>query len=462
MSLHFDTIAEAGARLRAGEVTSRALTELMLERIETHNPALNAFVTVTADLALEQADAADAGLAVGSDLGPLHGIPVAIKDLIDTEGILTTCGSKLFADNVPGRDATVVRRLRDAGAVMLGKTGLHELAYGTTSINAFYGPIANPWAPDHHPGGSSGGSAVAVAAGLAYAAIGTDTGCSIRQPAHCCGITGLKPTFGLVSKAGVHPMVWTMDHVGPLTRDVADAATVLAVIAGEDPDDPYGARGAPPFSYTPGDSDLEGVRIGVMRTFFFEDGDPEVIAVVERAMSTFETLGARLVDVELAGINAAFSSAGRMFADVSATYRDALETQPGVFSEELQRKLGSGLDALAIDLARAHHTRVGFRAEMDRVMAACDVLLAPTSTVTAAPITELPEGHGLQCWRNAGIFNFTGQPSISVPCGFTEAGLPVGAMLSGRLFEDAAVLRIAHAYEAATDWHLRRPPLFAQ
>ena len=212
---HFQTIGEVAAKLRSGAVTSISLTELMLTRIEQHNPALNAFITVTAEQARDAARQADAELAAGRYRGPLHGIPIAFKDLIDTAGIRTTYGSKLFEDHVPAKDATVVRLLRKAGAVSLGKTGLHELAYGTTSINPFYGAIGNPWAPDHDPGGSSGGSASAVAAGLAFAALGTDTGCSIRQPAHCCGIVGFKPSFGAVSKAGVYPLAWTMDHIGP-------------------------------------------------------------------------------------------------------------------------------------------------------------------------------------------------------------------------------------------------------
>lgn len=242
MSICFETISEVGSRLRSREVTSTALTELMLERIAAHNDKLNAFITVTAELAREQAQQADEELGRGYDRGPLHGIPVAVKDLFATDGIRTTCGSKLFEDWVPNHDATVVARLRKAGTVLLGKTGLHELAYGTTSINPFFGAVGNPWAPDHDPGGSSGGSASAVSAGLAYAALGTDTGCSIRQPAHCCGIVGHKPTFGLVSKAGAFPLVWSMDHVGPLTRSVQDVAYVLKAIAGYDPKDPYSVR----------------------------------------------------------------------------------------------------------------------------------------------------------------------------------------------------------------------------
>jgi aspartyl-tRNA(Asn)/glutamyl-tRNA(Gln) amidotransferase subunit A len=301
--LAFATIAEVGDLLRAGETTSVALTELMLARIAALDGRLNAFITVTEDLALQQAEAADAALEAGHDAGPLHGIPVAVKDIFDTAGVRTTNGSKLFAERVPADDATAVVRLQEAGAVLLGKTNLHELAWGTTSINPYFGPVANPWAPDHHPGGSSGGSAAAVAAGMAYAALGTDTGCSVRQPAHCCGITGLKPTFGRVSKAGVFALVWSHDHVGPLTRSVADAATLLDVLAGPDPDDPYSVD-APDTDIVPIDAPIEGLRIAVPRPYFYEGGDPEVVAVVDQALATFEGLGVTLVDRELPNTDA--------------------------------------------------------------------------------------------------------------------------------------------------------------
>ncbi|HEY5624718.1 MAG TPA: amidase, partial [Gammaproteobacteria bacterium] len=237
-TLEFAAIPEVGALLRARRISSVELTELMLDRIDRLDRKLNAFITVTPELALRQARQADAEIGSGRDRGPMHGIPVAIKDLFATAGVLTTGGSKYYRDWVPEYDAAAVRKLADAGAVTLGKTGLHELAFGSTSINPHYGAVANPWKLDHHPGGSSGGSAVAVAAGMAYAALGTDTGCSVRQPAQCCGIVGHKPTYGLVSLAGVLPLVSSMDHVGPLTRTVRDAAIVLSAIQGYDPDDP--------------------------------------------------------------------------------------------------------------------------------------------------------------------------------------------------------------------------------
>jgi len=458
MSVHFEKISEVGKRLRSDEITSTALTELMLERIEAYNDKLNAFITVTAELAREQARQADEELARGHDRGPLHGIPVAVKDLFATAGIRTTCGSKLFEDWIPDHDATVVTRLREAGTVLLGKTGLHELAYGNTSINPFFGAIANPWAPDHDPGGSSGGSASAVAAGLAYAALGTDTGCSIRQPAHCCGIVGHKPTFGLVSKAGAFPLVWSMDHVGPLTRSVQDAAYLLNAIAGHDPKDPYSVRATSSGRFDISKESIDGARVGVVRRFFF-DGHSDVIEVVDTALKTLVELGATLVELDIPDIDDAFAAAGTTFAEATVIHEKNLRERPNAFSDEVRGKLEGSLDMKATKYAEAQHFRRGFVARVEQLMLECDVLAAPTATITAAPIADRPEDYGRNAWKNTGIFDLTGQPSISVPCGFTQGGLPVGLMITGRLFEDEKVLQIANAFERATEWHKRVPDI---
>ena len=348
MSVHFETISEVGKRLRSGNITSTALTELMLERIEAHNDKLNAFITVTAELAREQARQADEELGRGHDWGPLHGIPVAIKDLFATDGIRTTCGSKLFEDWVPDYDATVVMRLREAGTVLLGKTGLHELACGPTSINPFFGAIANPWAPDHDPGGSSGGSASAVAAGLAYAALGTDTWCSIRQPAHCCGIVGHKPTFGLVSKAGALPCQWSTDHVGPLTRSVQDAATVLNAIAGYDPMDPYSVRATTSGGFDASEGTIEGARVGVVRRFFFE-GHSDVIDVVDAALETLSERGAVLVELDIPDIDDAFAAVETTFVEATAVHEQDLRERPQAFSDEVRGALEEWSDMKATE-----------------------------------------------------------------------------------------------------------------
>ena len=457
--LAFATITEIAPRLRDGRLTSEALTALMLERIEALNPKLNAYITVTGDHALAQAHQADRELAAGRDLGPLHGIPIAVKDLFATKGIRTTGGAKLHADWIPEEDATAVRLLYEAGAVLLGKTGLHELAYGSTSINPVFGAIANPWALDHHPGGSSGGSAAAVAAGLAFAALGSDTGCSIRQPAHCCGIVGHKPSFGLVSKAGALPLVWTMDHVGPLTRSVGDAALLLEALAAYDPADPYSIKAPRSLAIAPDTAGLAGRRLGLVRDFFFEDGDEEVKAITLAAIETCRGQGAEIVKLEIPGLHEAFAAAAATFAEAGAVHKDDLARYPEGYSTDLQDKLEANIASPVADYIEAQITRRRFIRTMDEVMSRCDVLVAPTSTVAACPIANLPPRYGYHAWHNTGLFDFTGQPSISLPCGFTEAGLPVGLMITGRLYDDARVLAIAQAFEAATNWHKMRPPI---
>lgn len=457
MDIPFATIGEIGALLRAGQVSSQTLTAAMLERIERLDPVLNAFITVTAELALEQAREADARLREGQDLGPLHGIPIAVKDLFATKGIRTTCGSKLFQDRVPDHDAEAVIRLRRAGAVLLGKTGLHELAYGTSSINPFFGPVRNPWATDHDPGGSSGGSAAAVAAGLAFAALGTDTGCSVRQPAHCCGVVGHKPTFGLVSRSGVFPLSWTMDHVGPITRSVADAALVLTAIAGHDPEDHFSAE-VPRQIYDAEGLEIGELRIGIVRSHFFE-GREDVVAIVDRAVDALAAAGATLVDLEIDDIPTASEAARTMFVEALAIHADNLASRPGDFGEDVRMKLENSRKRSAVDYARAHYFRHGFTAQVEALFGRCDVLLAPTATIAAAPIEDRPDDYSALSVANTQIFDLTGQPSISVPCGVTAKGLPVGLMLTGARFADQKVLQAAGAVEQVLGCDRRHPDL---
>jgi aspartyl-tRNA(Asn)/glutamyl-tRNA(Gln) amidotransferase subunit A len=458
-SLEFATISEIGALIRSNELSSVALTTLMLDRIERLDGRLNAFITVTSELALKQAALADRELASGLDRGPLHGLPIAIKDLIATNGILTTGGSKYYAAWTPDADAAVVTRLYAAGAVMLGKTNLHELAFGSTSINPYYGAVSNPWKLDHHPGGSSGGSAVAVAAGMAYAAIGTDTGCSVRQPAQCCGIVGHKSTFGLVSKAGVMPLIDSMDHVGPLTRTVRDAALVLRAIQGPDNDDPYSVDHVQDDYFTQMNLSLDGAVVGVPRQFFFSGGDPEVVGLVDQALKTFQDLGADVIDMDLPDVERAYREADVTFSEISQAHGAALADEPEAFSEALRRRYAAVTSVSDADYETAQVFRKEFRQQVAAVMGRCDVLAMPTSTVAAAPIAKRPRNHAVERRKNASIFNFTGQPAISIPCGFTTTGLPAGMMLVGAMFGDAKVFRFAHAFEEATPWHRRHPDI---
>jgi aspartyl-tRNA(Asn)/glutamyl-tRNA(Gln) amidotransferase subunit A len=457
--LEFASLLEAGALLRARSISSVELTRLMLDRIAELDSELNAFITVTTELALQQAARADAELADGKDRGPLHGIPIAIKDLFATKGVLTTGGSKYYESWIPDYDSTTVAKLSDAGAVLLGKTGLHELAFGSTSINPWYGAIANPWKLDHHPGGSSGGSAVAVAAGMAYAAIGSDTGCSVRQPAQCCGIVGLKPSYGLVSLAGVMPLVSSMDHVGPLTRTVGDAAAVLAAIQGYDDGDPASVDRKMP-DYTMSMSrGLDGTTVGVPREFFFSGGDAEVVEIVSRAIEQFSRIGANVIDIELKDAEEAYLRADVTFSEIAISNGPALEDNPEAFSDAFRRRFEKVTKWSDDDYDEAQQFRAEFRANVEEILDDCDVLATPTSTVAAAPIAEQPRDHDVERRKNTCVFNFTGQPSISVPCGFTEAGLPVGLMLTGSLFEDGEVLRFARAFEDTTEWHDRHPDI---
>ncbi len=417
----------------------------MLDRIGQHNETLNVFITVTNDVALAQAEKADKELASGKDRGPLHGIPIALKDLFATKGIRTTCGSRLFENWVPDYDAAAVARMFDAGAVLLGKTGLHELAYGNTSINPFFGPVRNPWATDHDPGGSSGGSASAVSAGLAYAALGTETGCSIRQPAHCCGIVGHKPTYGLVSLKGVQPLVPSMDHVGPLTRTVEDASLMLDALTGQK-------------KYACSGTTLEGLRIGLVRPFFF-DGYDDVIDVVDQAVDKIRELGVDVIEMDLPDVEQASREARVTFAEALTVHGAILEWNPQGFSEELRGRLAESKNISKARYAQAQEFRRKFTEDAEALMSACDVLVAPTATIAAAPIDQRPEDYRRHGWKNTGISDFTGQPSVSIPCGFTDKGLPVGIMFTGRLHADRNVLQIGRAIQQATDWY-GTPPEF--
>jgi aspartyl-tRNA(Asn)/glutamyl-tRNA(Gln) amidotransferase subunit A len=456
--LAFAGISEIAPRIAAGEVSPVALTEAALARIEAQDRSLNAFMTGTGEAALDAARAAEAEIAAGRLRGPLHGVPLAVKDLFATKGVRTTGGSKLLADWVPDHDAAAVARLEAAGAVLIGKTGMHELAYGTTSDNAHYGPVRNPWDPRCHPGGSSGGSAAAVAAGLAFGALGSDTGCSIRQPAACCGIVGLKPTFGRVSKFGALPLSWSMDHVGPMTRNVADAALMLQALAGPDPRDPDCVDEPVPDYSAALDGEIRGKRIALARGFFFADCDRSVAASVEAAAEALGGLGATIETVELPEMEAAYLVGGITISCEAATYHAKnLRERPEAFSEELRASLKLGGLYSAVDYQQAQRVRRRITETILAAMAPFDAVLTPTSPVPATPIDDTPPGHGAIRHRNTIPFNLTGLPAVSVPCGFTEAGLPIGLQIVGRAFDEAGILNIARAYERASPWNGRPP-----
>ncbi len=456
--LAFAGISAAGAALRDGRTTARGLAEAQLARIEALDGHLNSYITVCPEEALAQADAADRALAAGEDRGALQGIPLALKDLIATKDILTTGGSLLFKDWRPTADAPIAVRLKEAGAVILGKTNLHELAYGSTSINPHFGPIANPWRLDHHPGGSSGGSAAAVAAGLAFGAIGSDTGCSIRQPAHCCGIVGLKPTFGRVSKADAIPLSWSMDHLGPITRSVRDAALVLQAIAGHDPADPNTVEVAVDDYSRDLDRGIEGLRIGLVREFFFEDCEPAIAAAVEAAAGRLAALGARVEELVLPHMADAYAMGNLIIVCEAATYHgEHMDSRPEAFSEEVRASIAMGRGYGATDYIQAQRIRRRITEATLATMAAWDCAIMPTSPVTATPIAATPREHVGLRHRNCIPFDLTGLPALSLPCGLDDAGLPIGLQIVTGPFQEAMALRIAQAYEATDDWPGRRP-----
>ncbi|OCJ07891.1 hypothetical protein A6U87_11540 [Rhizobium sp. AC44/96] len=432
---HNLSIAEVSALMRAGTLTSAALTKHMLERIDRRNPSLNAFITVARELALEAAGAADAERSRGRWRGPLHGVPIAIKDNIAVSGVRMTSGSELFADLVPEHDAEVVRKLRDAGAIILGKVGMHELAYGTTSDNPFFGAIRNPLDARLDAGGSSGGSASAVGARLAFAALGTDTACSIRFPAHCCGVVGFKPSFNAISTDGVVPLVPSLDHVGTLTRTVADAALTFAAATGLEGQD-AAVR----------DDGLAGVRIGVMRRFFF-DGDPEIAGAVEECLSDLQRLGALIVDLDEAGVEDSLTISTRLFRGAYEAFAGELLSHRERFSPRASEKLERKSRITLADYQDARGRVRRFAQTMDAAMRDCDVLVAPAATTMPAVLGNWHDDYDLQASKNATVFNLSGQPSIAIPVRRPSQHRPIGLMLSGRRGDDAGLLGLAALVE---------------
>jgi aspartyl-tRNA(Asn)/glutamyl-tRNA(Gln) amidotransferase subunit A len=460
------TIAEAAARIRARDLSPLELTEAYLRRIELLNTRLNAYVTVTSNRALDDARRATDEIAAGTIRGRLHGIPIALKDLFATAGILTTAGSKILAEWVPERDSTVARRLREAGAVLLGKTNTHEFARGGTTNNPHYGATHNPWKLDCIPGGSSGGSAAAMAAGLAAGTLGTDTAGSVRIPAAFCGVVGLKPTYGRVSKAGVVPLSWLYDNPGPITGTVEDAALMLGVIAGYDPDD-FSTVPMPVDDYTARLREgIRGLRIGVPRDWFFDRLDDEVRAAVEAALAVLAELGGEVQNVSLPDMEALVRDRRVVTTTEFQQYHaPAFKERPHDFGADLRVSLEeTPADGPAV--MAALRTVYAATEAMRRTLTEVDVLVTPTTPIAAPRIgaETAHYGGGEESMLTALIrltspFNGAQLPALSVPCGFTAGGLPIGLQIAGRPFDEATVLRAGYAYEQATGWERRRPDL---
>ena len=461
-------MADLGRLIATKQVSPVEVVRAHLDRIAALDSKLRAFITVCADSALESARAAEADLMAGRVLGRLHGVPWAPKDLYSTRGVRTTGGSKILADSVPSEDATVVARLARAGAILLGKLNMHEFAYGPEGLNAHYGDARNPWSADTHriTGGSSSGSGAAVAAGLAPGSLGSDTGGSIRIPASLCGITGLKPTYGRVSRAGVLPLAWSMDHVGPMTRSARDCALMLSAIAGYDPADPTTSVLPVPDYGAALTGDVKGLRVGLLRAHFTDAAAADVRAAVEASAKQLEQAGAVVDEVNLTQVmHVATGSAAIVASEALAYHAPWMRSRPQDYQPDVRERLRLGAFVNGARYVRAQQIRALVAREVDEALARRDVLLAPATPLVAPVLGERETALGdgpsdvraalLRCARP---FNFSGHPACAAPCGFSPGGLPIGLQIVGRPFDEATVLRVVDAYQRMTDWHTRRPP----
>ncbi len=463
-SPEFLSIEEAGRLLRKKEISPVELVDAALARIERANPGLNAFLTIVADEARRQARAAERAIRSGNASGPLHGIPISLKDNFWTRGIRSTAGSKILANFVPNEDSDVASRLARAGAILLGKTNMHEFAYGITNENPHYGPVRNPWAQERISGGSSGGSAVAVATGMGFASMGTDTGGSIRIPASLCGIVGLKPTYGLVSVAGVVPLAETLDHAGPLGRTVTDVCIMLQAVTVKYP------KGAPaPECRKLGRSIPRRFRLGWPKEYFFDRVDAEVRRAIEAAGKTLESLGARIEEVSLPHLADSVEPSTNIAMAEATRYHEAqgfFPARAAEYGEDVRKRLEMGREVRAVDYLNAFAVKREIEKEFQAAFARVDAIIAPALPIAAPRIGEnelMLEGEK-ETVRSALVrlnrpANLTGDPAISIPCGFTRAGLPIGLQLIGAHWSEARLLAIALAYEDATEWHKQHPKL---
>jgi len=469
------TLAELAALLRDKQISPVEVTQACLERIEALDESLNAYITVTADQALAEARRCEEEILRGNYRGPLHGVPIALKDLYDTAGVPTTAASRIYARRVPDEDATSVARLRAAGAVILGKTNLHEFAYGVTTDSSFFGPTRNPWDQARVPGGSSGGSGAAVAVGLCVAATGSDTGGSIRIPAALCGIVGLKPTYGRISCHGLLPLSWTLDHPGPMARSVYGTAAMLTAMAGYDPRDPASAD-VPVPDYTtaleegvagPVLSSSKGLRIGLDPQWALTGIHEEVRAAFEQALTVLEELGAEIVEVSVPRVEEGMEAALTiLMAEATAIHEEFLRTRPDEYQPDVRARLEKGFDITGLDYARARRSSELLRRDFAALFQKIDLLATPMCGITAPKIGQREvtvDGETVPVMapltRYTRVFNLTGLPAISVPCGFSSEGLPIGLQLVGRAWDEATVLRAAYAYEKQLEGAWQRSTL---
>jgi aspartyl-tRNA(Asn)/glutamyl-tRNA(Gln) amidotransferase subunit A len=444
------TLEYAAALIAARHVSPVELTEAALAGVGALNPKLNGFVTVTEDAAREAARAAEREIASGTYRGQLHGIPIAVKDLFATRGVRTTAGSKILADWAPDYDATVVEKLAHAGAVGLGKLGMHEWAFGTTSDNVHFGPVRNPWNTDRVPGGSSGGSGAATAAGLAFATLGSDTGGSIRIPAAACGCVGMMPTYGRTSLYGAVPLSWSLDHAGPLTRSVRDAAIVLRAISGHDPLDPSTEKQPVPDWIDGIERGPRGLRIGVPKQYFWDGLEPEIERLTHKALAEMEAAGAQLREVDWPDVATLIGpTTAVMFAEAAAYHAPNFPSRREDYGAQVASLLDVGLKMTGTQYVQARRLMEDLRrGAADALLEGVDVLATPTMPLAAPSIESArQQDPAFRMAAFTGGFDFTGQPAISVPCGLTSEGLPAGIMFAGRRWDEASVFRAGRAYE---------------
>ncbi|HSL28250.1 MAG TPA: amidase [Anaerolineales bacterium] len=452
------TISDALALLQEKKVSVRELTEACYRQIERLNPQLNAFITVIDPQETLKAQVSENNSRAAN---ALRGIPFALKDLFDTAGIRTTAGSTFFSENVPQEDAFVVEKLKQAGAIIVGKTNTHEIALGVTGNNPHYGTSRNPWDPSRIPGGSSSGSTIAVATGMALGALGTDTGGSIRIPASLCGVVGFKPTFGRVSLRGVFPLSWNLDHVGPLTKSVRDAALLMHLIAVYDPADPASVKMLTGAYLNHLEDDVKGRKIAFGVGEYIETSDPEVLKKVRQTIKVFESLGCHVEEVDVSWLReAALANKLMTQSDGAAVHRDRLREHPQGFGEDIRRRLEDGANTSSTDYILARRTQAEIRKRLELFFESYDFLLTPTTPIAAPTI----EGHDAveqagRLTRFTAPFNLSGLPALSVPCGFTKGGLPIGLQIVSRAWGESKVLNLGHAFERSIVLHRQAPTL---
>lgn len=453
------TLSEASDLLRQGQVSPVELTKACLERIDQFDSRLHSFITLTPISALQQAHQAEIELSKGK-AGALRGIPCALKDLFETAGVRTTAGSKFFATYVPEKDCAAMEQIKSAGAVMLGKLNLHEIALGVTNENPHYGTCPNPWDKNHISGGSSGGAAVALAAGMCFGALGTDTGGSIRIPSSLCGVVGLKPTRGRVSVRGVIPLSWSLDHVGPMARCVRDVAILYRAIAGYDLSDPFSIK-IPVRNVLAHLSDgVQGWRVALARDSYFNDVDPEVFSAVQQAAKVFEGLGAYVIETEFQGAGeAAQVNALITQSEAAAFHHERLTSHPENFGVDVLQRLETGAAFTSLEIIQARKAQAVLQRQFERFFEGYDILLTPATPIPAPSRGGDAVARAKSLTRFTAPFNLTGLPALALPCGFTSHGLPIGLQIVSSPWAEAKVLRAGYAFENATEWHLRRPAL---